>query len=79
MADALFTCTGRSAMVAVLEGGVSFYSHHNNDNRDKNYTNKHNNTLDNQEVMLELAAYVAAGGILPAPGGVTATTNIMSF
>mmetsp|Transcript_5987 Transcript_5987/g.13114 ORF Transcript_5987/g.13114 Transcript_5987/m.13114 type:complete len:124 (-) Transcript_5987:113-484(-) len=74
-------------MAAVLEGRDSLAKseqansdngNHVNDNHDNNKTikNKNNHIVpDNREVMLELAAYVAAGGVLPTPGGVTAAAD----
>jgi len=72
---------------AVLEGGDSLVEleransingNYDNDDHDNKQTNKYNNnhTVPNdQEVILELAAFVATGGILPTPGGVTAAAD----
>mmetsp|Transcript_27826 Transcript_27826/g.57733 ORF Transcript_27826/g.57733 Transcript_27826/m.57733 type:complete len:124 (+) Transcript_27826:901-1272(+) len=74
-------------MAAVLEGGDSLVEleransingNYDNDDHDNKQTNKYNNnhTVPNdQEVILELAAFVATGGILPTPGGVTAAAD----
>jgi len=72
----------RARTLEELEWANGDNDNYNNINHDNNQTNKNYNSHiapDNQEVMLELTAYIVTGGILPTQGGVTAAAKIITF